>query len=279
MKEMVNVALFQTDVEPLNVQANLEKIEARVAGIMDSPVDLVVFPALANSGHPGDASKSSFAMAAEPVDGAFVTGLREIARRYKVHLVAGFLEQNPSNCRRPFNSAALVDPRGGLVGIQRQVHAVGEDRGVFSRGDNIGVFPTELGNIALVVGTDLEYPEFLRVQTLRGAEIGCCLLGVSRQVADPAGWLALIGICRAMEDKVYALLCNRVGHRGSEAFWGASCIVDPAGGIVAQAALSAEDVVRAEMSRDFFVEERFAKPNFRDRRPENYGLICKKRRA
>lgn len=276
MKQTVRATLAQIDIESLNSQANLAKVEEMVAKIAEEgPVDLVVFPALVNSGYPRADDKGAFLATAESEGGTFIAGLKKLARQHRIHLVAGVLEADPKSSQTAFDSGVFINPSGEVLGWQRQLHLVGQDKDTFSQGDAIKVFSSSLGNIALIVGTDLEFPEVLRVQALQGAEIACSLLNRRKEVENPAEWLALVAICRAMESKVYFLACNRVGQQGDNVFFGASCIAHPGSELLAPSASAGEDVVRADLSADLFIEERAVRPYFRDRRPENYGMVCR----
>lgn len=266
MKDVVKVAAIQIDIHPGNPDANLNKMwETTERAMKEGAPDLVVFPALVNRGE-----------LAEEIPGPFTQALGENAKRYSIHLVAGLLEKDAKNPGMAYNSAALIGPSGQVLGVQRQVHTVGAEKQQFNRGDSIETFATELGTIGLIVGTDFEFPEVARVQTLQGAEILCMLLNRTAPAANLPDLIYYLAACRAWENKVFEICCNRVGSADGLRFGGRSCIVGTNGQPLAHSEEETEDILMASLDREKFYEDRADRPYFRDRRPEHYGLLAKK---
>jgi len=91
---------------------NLARIRSMVEEAGAEGADLVVFPeACMVWVEPGQ----SFAPQAEPLDGPFVTGLREVARQAELALVAGVVESIPGSSRA-YNSVVAIDAGGALLG-------------------------------------------------------------------------------------------------------------------------------------------------------------------
>ena len=79
MKDTLQIALFQYEIEWQKPQANLKKIETLLHGISD--VDVVVLPEAFNTGFSMEAEK-----VAETMDGFSLTEARRLAREYNVVL-------------------------------------------------------------------------------------------------------------------------------------------------------------------------------------------------
>ncbi|MDR5697829.1 MAG: nitrilase-related carbon-nitrogen hydrolase, partial [Armatimonadota bacterium] len=139
--------------------------------------DLVVLPA-----HVGTAALAAAtgvrtwqavraAARAQPdLPGKLRLALCGLARRCRCHLLAGtVLVSSPVGLR---HEAWLIGPRGEVVGEQAQTHLTHQERALGLVGDDdLRVFPTPLGNLGVLVHTDLWVPEAFRILALRGAAV------------------------------------------------------------------------------------------------------------
>lgn len=281
MKDQVTVAAIQMDVAWFDPQANLARMRALVERAADdeAPADLVLFPELANSGYvkgKDAAFAREYLKLAEPVPGPFTRELGALARRFRMHLIAGLLEAHPTVVGTVYNSAVLIGPDGDVLGVHRKMHIPGEERHYFYPGNTTGVFRTELGNLGLIVCADRRFPELARVLALKGAEILCCVAnipGADRARRDPER-AYFVPRCRAMENRVFYVECDRVGTQEDLTFQGRSSVIDPYGDVIARSEGDGEEILRATLCADLLYEARGLWPDFRDRRPEHYGLLA-----
>lgn len=126
---------------------------------------------------------------------------RELARRHGLWLLAGsFLWRMPSGRYR--NRALLAAP-GGQVAWQDKLTLTGYERGagMIEVGDELKVFDTELGRIAINICYDVEFPLYARAQ----AEAGTRLLLVPSCTDTVAGANRVRVGCRAraLENPLY----------------------------------------------------------------------------
>ena len=279
MKNKVQVAMLQMEVQLLKPEANLAKMQKTIESICSqSPVDLIVFPELANSGYLKATYREfgpSYLKVAEPIPGPFTTGLSEMARKHGVYIIAGLLEAHPDITATVYNSAVLIDPAGDIVGLHHKMHIPSEEKHYFYPGNTVDVYATELGKIAMQVCADVRFPELSRVQTLLGAEIICAVFARPRRepYLMPEGLISLTQT-RAYENAVFFLSCNRVGTEDEATFSGRSTIASPLAEVLTCSATQEEEILRATLEADKLYEARAITSIFRDRRPEHYGLIC-----
>jgi 5-aminopentanamidase len=114
---LVRVGFFQFDPMFGEMAGNLDAVAAKLE---QADADLIVLPELFASGYQF-VSKEEVQRLAEPVpDGPTVRRLAEVAKRRRMHIVAGLPEQAGSRC---YNSAIVVGP-SGFLGCYR----AGEDR-------------------------------------------------------------------------------------------------------------------------------------------------------
>lgn len=283
MKGIVRVGVGQIEVELLKPEANLARHWHAVEEITkEGKVDLVVFPELSNSGYVQGMEQGDFAnfarsylKVAEKIPGPYTEGLGELARKYSIYLVTGILEAHPRIPATLYNSAVLISPAGDIVGIYRKLQIPREEKHYFFGGSKIQVYPTELGNIGMIICADNSFPEIPRLLALKGAEIICVPYARTRRAkADPGLYLS-INSCRAYENSCFFVTCNRVGSENQQVFEGRSCICGPTGEFLARSETESEEFLKADLLAESLEIARMRYARFRDRRPELYQELCR----
>lgn len=280
MKKVVKVAAAQIEVTPLDCKANLLRHREALDEITSAgEVDLVVFPELASSGFVVGLENANYRDfvgqyldTAETIPGTYTDSLAELAREYRVYIVSGILEAHPSIPSALYNSVVLVGP-AGLVGVYRKVHVVREEKHYFFAGDKIEVFPTELGNIGMLICADNSFPEMARLLALKGAEIICVPYARVNGVGADPGFYHSLNSCRAFENNCFVVSCNRTGVEHGVVFEGRSCICGPGGEFLARSDSDTEEMLIAELAAERLGQARMRYARFRDRRPDLYQDI------
>src|SRR5579885_2043538 len=143
---------------------------------------------------------------AEPVPGPTTDRLSELASFHSVHIAAGVLELGED--RKVYDSAVLFAPNGALLAKYRRRFLWTGERNYVSPGDQPMVVPTALGNIGLLVGYDLCFPEACSTFLDRDVNIAICVASVFERLNFNARRLAL---ARAMDSHCYFVYANAVG--------------------------------------------------------------------
>jgi len=277
MREKVEIAAVQMNIAWLNPEKNLENMLNFLNKIhMEKAVDLVIFPELSNTGYVKGRDKKfgkEYIRKAEKISGPFIDALCAAAKKYGFYIVSGFCEPDPEIPAGLYNSAVLINPRGEIVGVHHKLHIPGEEKHYFIPGSTIDPYRTELGNIGLLVCYDAIFPETPRIISLKGAEILCAVFNGPKWL--PYDRLAYLASTRAYENRIYFILCNRVGAEDVE-FSGRSSIAAPDGQIVSQSNGEEEEIIYATLYGERILEERAFLPIFAERRPELYGELIKR---
>lgn len=209
---------------------NLVKMSDFVSKIASQQkVDLIVFPELVTSGFELGVR---FTELAQRIPGPTVNLMAQRAAEFGVYIAFGMVSKEKVESVL-FNSAVLVGPDGELVGSYNKVHLRGEERMAFREGFRLPVFETEIGNVGLMLGWDLAYPEVARSLTLDGAELLCVMANWEK--AQSEEWRTYVR-ARAFENAVFVAAANRVGDDVTLSFGGESLIVGPRGKIHASLA-------------------------------------------
>ena len=282
MKDIVNVAAVQMDIMWLEPDENLSKMEEFIRTVSAaSPVDLIVFPELVNTGYITDRNREfahKFIKISEKIPGPFTERLCQVAKEAKVNIAFGFSEAHQTIPATLYNSAVLIDRQGEILGIHRKLHIPSEEKHYFYPGSKISVFRTDFANVAMSICADNRFPEFIRILALKGAEIVCGLFNVPEYISPISSSclpnLEYLASIRALENVNYFIACDRTGHQEGMKFRGKSVIAAPTGEILCTSKSNEEEVVFAQLSNDLLIADRGFNPVFRDRRPDLYSELC-----
>ncbi len=223
---------------------------------------------------------------AAPAEGhPLITRFAALARELGVVLPVSFFERAG---QAHFNSVAMVDADGLVLGIYRKSHIPQgpgyEEKYYFSPGDTgYPVWETAAGRIGVGICWDQWFPECARAMALMGAEMLLYPTAIGSEPQSPGydsqpHWeMAMRG--HAAANILPVVASNRIGKEvapeGREVtFYGSSFIADHTGQRVAGATRDREEVLVASFDLDAIAVLRASWGLFRDRRPETYGTVA-----
>jgi N-carbamoylputrescine amidase len=225
-----------------------------------------------------------FALAA-PLEGhPLVARFAALARELGVVLPVSFFERAG---QAHFNSVAMVDADGRVLGLYRKSHIPQgpgyEEKFYFSPGDTgFRVWETAFGRIGLGICWDQWFPEAARAMALAGAEVLLYPTAIGSEPLAPGydsqpHWeMAMRG--HAAANLLPVVASNRIGLEAAPegpglTFYGTSFVAGHRGEILAQAGRAGEAVVMATVDPEAIADLRAAWGLFRDRRPDLYGTL------
>lgn len=185
-----------------------------------------------------------------------------------------------------FNSVAMVDADGSILGVYRKTHIPDgpgyQEKYYFNPGDTgFRVWETRFGKIGLGICWDQWFPETARCLVLQGAEVLLYPTAIGTEPQYPE-WDSRDHWQRVMQGHAAAnmvplVASNRIGlERGAASemtFFGSSFIADQTGLKVAEADRTEEAVLLHTFDLDAIRNLRAQWGFFRDRRPEHYGAL------
>jgi len=137
---------------------------------------LVVLPELCDSGYVFESAAEARELATPAGDSETLREWRALASEHDLAIAGGFCELGLDG--RLYNSAAIVDGSGTRV-LYRKAHLWDSEKKVFTPGDDPPpVVELPFGNIGLMICYDLEFPEWVRLAALAGADL----------IAAPVNW-------------------------------------------------------------------------------------------
>jgi len=225
---MTRIACCQVALRIGETDANRRNGLAAAAAAAADGASIVVLPELSASGYVFSGAAEARALA-EPADGPTAAGWAKLARQHGVTVIGGICELGDDGLL--YNSALVVDP-AGLRARYRKVHLWDAEKLVFTPGSGPPpVIETGGTVLAVVICYDLEFPEWVRLPALGGAQLLCV----------PANWPAQPGpagerpmdVVRAQAaaaiNRIFIAVCDRVGPERGVDWVGGSVIVDPGG--------------------------------------------------
>lgn len=254
-------------------EVNLEKAKRAMAQAhKEYCPDVIVFPEVFMSHYPAGTPIETIMAAAQPIDGPFVTTLREEAKKYCMWVICGMSEKvEDTKDKRKYNTTVVINSDGKLVATYRKTHlydAFGyKESDANKAGDKFfEPIDTPFGKIGLFVCYEVRFPEVARYQRSKGADI----------IVMPTAWAAgkmkshhyhtLIN-ARAIENTVYMIACDQC----DEGSIGESVVVDPMGITIACAG-EVEGLIVATIDSERIESVRKKLPAYKDRRPELYTI-------
>ena len=263
-----------------NVQVHLKFIQnAAKVGCR-----LVMFPELSLTAHYGDARVVQFAGKAD--EGALFDTMSEQAREHGIVISYGFCESAHGT---HYNSQALVGP-AGLIGVQRKIHASGDEYFSFRMGRSFEVFDLGFCKAGTLICYDSSFPEAWRILALKGAEV-VLLPHASRsgpgkriperkQLTDLREWVKGLpdsnGVY-AENNALFAVYGDQVDFNGHSTHSGGAFVLDPLGDVVSKARASLQDLmITARLDSRLLSKARRASGYaLKTRRPEVYTELTR----
>jgi N-carbamoylputrescine amidase len=224
--------------------------------------------------------KDAFFDWAKPMAGhPTIARFQALAKELGVVIPVSFFERDGHAF---YNSLAMVDADGALLGVYRKSHipdGPGYEEKFYFRPGNTGfkVWPTRFGKLGVGICWDQWYPECARAMMLMGAEILLYPTAIGTEPENPELdtkdlWQrAMIG--HAVSNVVPVVAANRIGLEGDQTFYGHSFIANHRGDKVAELGRRESGVITADLDLDEIRRNRASFGFFRDRRPELYGII------
>jgi len=199
-----------------------------------------------------------------------------------------------------FNSVAVIDADGVVLGIYRKSHipdSLGyQEKYYFSPGDTgFRVWETRYARIGVGICWDQWFPESARCMALLGAEVLMYPTAIGTDPPVPAedsrdSW-QIVQRGHAAANAMPLVAANRIGLETAPVdgcgvtgaatakgeigirFYGSSFICDQSGAMLAEASRDRAEVIAATVDLDAARRHRVDWTFFRDRRPELYGRL------
>lgn len=283
MPRLVTVAAIQMSCS-WDRQANIAKAEQLVRQAAARGAQIILIQELFETPYFCQKPNPEYLQMATPTDeNPAIKHFQAIARELQVVLPISFFELAG---RARFNSIAIIDADGRILGVYRKSHIPDgpgyHEKYYFNPGDTgFKVWQTRYATIGVGICWDQWFPECARAMALQGAEILFYPTAIGSEPHDASitskdHWQR-VQQGHAGANLMPLVASNRVGREEQDGyditFYGASFIADQFGEKVQEANGTDETVLVQQFDLDQLEHIRAAWGVFRDRRPNLYGPL------
>ncbi len=229
---MTTIAIAQICSSP-DKQENLDKALDWVKQVKEKGASSIVFPEFLMAFSPESQTAEDLAALAEPIDGPFMTSIKQCAKATGVAVLATIYEKCPV-ANRVYDTGVWIDGLGNTTSVYRKVHlydAFGfKESAKFHPGDDIAPLVQEgESQFGIMICYDLRFPEMARMLALRGANILVAPSGWVQGDLKLEHWQTMIK-ARSLENGCYVVAPGQIGN----IYIGHSMVVDPLGRTIAE---------------------------------------------
>ena len=264
----MKIALAQMRMER-GMEANYQKSLQLIREAAERETDLIIFPEIQLTPffpQYADRDVSEYAM---KLGHPYVEGIRAACRDHHIYASPNFyIEENGKR----YDMSLLIDDKGAILGRQKMVHIAQCDQ-FYEQSyyepseEGFFAFDTQFGKIGIVVCFDRHYPESIRTEALRGAEL--IVIPTANTTDEPSELFQWEIKVQAFQNSVNIAMCNRTGKEDDMEFSGQSVVCDYNGKTLALAG-DGEALLIAEVDLPGALKTRKEKPYTSLRRPYLY---------
>ena len=291
---MRNVTIAAVQMQcSISVSENIEKADAMVRRAAQQGAQVILLPELFERPYFCQERRYEYYAFAKPVlENDAVRHFLSVAKELEVVIPVSFYEKDGCTL---YNSVAMVDADGSLMGVYRKTHIPDDhyyqEKFYFIPGNTgFRVWDTRYGKIGVGICWDQWFPETARCLALAGAEmilyptaigsepiLNCdsmehwrrCMQGHAGSNLLPVVAANRIGLETVLPDPANG------GQSSSLCFYGSSFITDETGALVASASRDNEEILTASFDLDEVQDNRMSWGIFRDRRPHCYEKMTR----
>ncbi len=270
-----------------DIEANIETAESLVREAASKDAQVILLQELFET--PYFCIEQEFKhleMATSLDESPIIKRMAALARELSVVLPVSWFERAGTAF---FNSVAMIDADGSILGVYRKTHipnAIGyQEKQYFSPGDTgFKVWDTRYARLGLGICWDQWFPEAARCMALMGAEVLLYPTAIGDEPGDDSvdsmqHWQNVM--CgHAGANIMPVVASNRIGKETATTsdmamtFYGSSFIADQFGNKVEIANRTDQTVLVHEFDLDEIRDYRQTWGVYRDRRPDQYGVLA-----
>ena len=272
-----------------NVGDNIKKADEMTREAVKKGANIILLPELFERQYFCQERRYDYYDYAKPLsENDAVQSMKALAKELGVVIPVSFYEAGEG--RQLFNSVAVIDADGEVLGIYRKTHIPDDhyyqEKFYFTPGDTgFKVFDTKYGCIGIGICWDQWFPETARAMALLGAELLFYPTAIGSEPILECDSMPHWRRCmqgHAAANLMPVIAANRIGREvvqpcaengGQESaleFYGSSFLTDETGEVILSASRDKEEILSQTYELDELRAKRLEWGLFRDRRPEIY---------
>ena len=264
----MRIALAQMKMSA-EVQNNYDKSLQLIQKAAEQKAELVCFPEIQLSPFFPQRSDCDVEQYVVSEGSQYVKGISRACRENHIFASPNFYIEEKGH---RYDMSLLIDDQGKIIGRQKMVHIAQcemfyEQSYYTPSEEGFAVFDTRLGKIGIVVCFDRHYPESIRTEALRGAEL--IIIPTANTKSEPSALFQWEVKIQAFQNSVNVAMCNRVGVEENMEFSGESLVAGFDGETIALAG-DKEELILADVNLSEATRKRNQRPYTSLRRTDLY---------
>jgi predicted amidohydrolase len=226
-KEKLHLCLLQSDIDPVNVEDNLNGYKLLLGSMQGDP-DMIVFPEMFACGFSDGVVKI-----ARDYEVACLDFLYTVSCKHQADVIASLPVMEDEHL---FNRLVWIRNRDIIAQYDKRHLFFGCEKELFTGGKTKIIVNTNGWNFLPLICYDIRFPDWCRNHYNNRTIAYDCLLLIANFPASRAHTLKTLLIARAIENQSYVIGLNRIGKDGfAHRHGGNSIVVSPYGKIIAEA--------------------------------------------
>jgi agmatine deiminase len=280
---VVTIGLIQTEVSEITLQ-NMRKTTEKIEQAAQRGAQIVCLQELYRTRYFPQQEKVDVKDLAEFIPGESTKLFSELAKKHNLVIIAPLFEKTSDG--KFFNSAAVINSNGEILGTYRKAHIPHDpyfyEKDYFEAGDSeYKVYDTPFARIGVLICYDQWFPEPARICALKGAEIifyPTAIGYVKDYTSEDGDWhdaWKTVQRAHAITNGIHVAAVNRVGEEGELQFWGGSFLCDSFGKVLNEASSTKEEVLiaKVDLSKNKRIQDDWG--FLKNRRPDTYNWLVK----
>jgi agmatine deiminase len=280
---VVTIGLIQTEVSEITLQ-NMRKTTEKIEQAAQRGAQIVCLQELYRTRYFPQQEKVDVKDLAEFIPGESTKLFSELAKKHNLVIIAPLFEKTSDG--KFFNSAAVINSNGEILGTYRKAHIPHDpyfyEKDYFEAGDSeYKVYDTPFARIGVLICYDQWFPEPARICALKGAEIifyPTAIGYVKDYTSEDGDWhdaWKTVQRAHAITNGIHVAAVNRVGEEGELQFWGGSFLCDSFGKVLNEASSTKEEVLiaKVDLSKNKRIQDGWG--FLKNRRPDTYNWLVK----
>ena len=264
----MRISLAQMKMDP-DMESNFRKSVNLIKKAAEKGAELILFPEIQLTPFFPQYADKDVSNYVIDMEHPYLKGIMDACRENGIYASPNlYIEENGKR----YDMSLLIDDTGVIIGNQKMVHIAQcekfyEQDYYAQSEEGFSVFDTKFGKIGIVVCFDRHYPESIRTESIRGAEL--ILIPTANTTSEPSEMFLWEIRVQAFQNSVNIVMCNRVGTEDKMEFSGESIVTDYTGQTIAIAGRD-EEIVIADVDLSGATKKRNELPYLSLRRPGIY---------
>jgi predicted amidohydrolase len=171
MENMLTLGLVQMSIATGDVERNRSTAERMTIEAAQRGAQLIALPEFFLTAGAANPKKN----VAETIPGPSTEHFGALAKRLGIHLIMGSIVERDSQDGNLYNTSALIDDHGSVLGKYRKRHLWCSEIGQITPANKPAVISTPWGGVGLLICWDLAFPYLAQEEARAGARlIVCC---------------------------------------------------------------------------------------------------------